>query len=82
MNSSSLLMIQLGAQSNPKGCQNRAKQTHITEIWKTYLQVKHFQKQMTETIQEEGVIVEGVNSQCAAEHAGTNYSVVLSLKFW
>lgn len=57
MNSGSLLMIQLGAQSNQRGGRTRARQTHITEIWKTW--GKHLQKQMTGVTPEEGVMVGG-----------------------
>lgn len=51
----------------PHGSQNRAQQTHITEIWKH--QQKRLQKQTTGTMQGEGVIVEGISSTTSLQQS-------------
>lgn len=63
-----------GSTIKPQGSPNRAKQTHINGIRKTWLGEKRLQKQTSGTTQEEGVMVEGVNSttQSAAEHRVKN----------
>lgn len=56
VNSSSPLMIQRGALSNPRGVnrQNRARQAHVTEeVRETRLQEKRLQRQTTRAAQED-----------------------------